>query len=450
MDENLSVDMNALLSEEDESPEEEEEEESTFHREIILQDNYSDGEGSDIEVDYEDGNHLLGEGPTDDTNHGKAVGQINPLAYGNERRVTFASEYSGMSANDPPENERAQKHVNFAVNPVMIPPNISHPPAFGETQKVSLLSVLPSSILGNAVAMSKYLSEYVSGQADLERQILSIKDPAKRKTFSEEIFPELMLTNAFRTLDTTQVAIEKASALAAKYANPPGALILLMHDVFLSIPTNTSITRLGIFYVYNHLIHKFGKSSSRDNGSFLEIGLNRFCIPAIMHSNRIKCTNTVHILTCINVWRHRQIYSSTVCDQLEAMISEKTSGEGNRIESHIDTNTYTVNSEVGSVRTLKHIFNMPMVDSSFEEAIKDFDYEGIIDTTNPKRDHILAEALAQGKYESFDYASRLSGQELILLHSGYLDLAALIEEGNRQFDILKQEMEEIKVNIDGT
>ncbi|KAK1934367.1 hypothetical protein X943_002797 [Babesia divergens] len=440
MDDNQLVEMSPL-SEEDVSPSEDEED-SAFHREIILQDNYSDEETGDGSGDQDASSQTSG-----DSNMNDRQGDTQVNVSGHEqKRVRFTDDHAATPVMFTNNGYRGPQPGLAGVLPS--PNTASGVTSFlsNGDAKMALLSSLPSSILGNAVAMSKYLSEYLSEHTDLESKLKNIQDPNKRRAFGEEIFPESALTNKFRTLDTTQVAIEEAAALAGKYPYPPGALIQLMHDVFVSMPTNAAVTRLGIFYVYNHLIHKFGTSSWTHPVSFLETGLRRFCIPAIMHSNRIHCTNTVHILTCINVWRQRQIYNAATCDQLESLISNQGARDAS-LESHTDTNMYTVNSEVGSVKTLKHIFNMPMVDPSFEEAIKGCDESSIIDTAAPNREQILAEAMAKGKYEAFDHSSRLSGQELILLHSSSIDLAALIEEGTKQFELLNQEIDDLQAKI---
>ncbi|GBE59884.1 hypothetical protein, conserved [Babesia ovata] len=421
-----------------------EDEDSTFHREIILQDNYSDADASDIPLDADETNSNHSHTAVEEASpKGETTAESNN--HGPERRVKFANDVITKS-------ESVEKLPGSVPTPGSIGLHIvtnykdsaAAQPA-QESANIGLLSFLPSSIIGNAVEMSKYLSEYVAAHPALEDKLRHIPDADKRKELGEEIFPESTLTNKFRTLDTTQVAIEEAASLAAKYPYPPGALMQLMHDVFVSIPTNAAVTRLGIFYVYNHLIHKFGKAWTHPI-SFLETGLKRFCIPAITHSNRIKCSNSVHIITCINVWRQRHIYDAGTCDYLEALVTS-TDPKSSMIEMQTDTNTYTVNSEVGGVNTLRHLFNMPLVDDSYKAAIDGINADDIADADAPMHNQALVDASDRGKYEAFDYSSRLTGQELILLHSSSLDLAALIEEGNKQFEILQNEIAELEAQI---
>ncbi|GIX65035.1 asparagine-rich protein, putative [Babesia caballi] len=424
----------------------EDDEDSTFHREIILQDNYSDTEASDHHVDTDGAAAVtgipqaFGQQEEAGTRHVASAARITQEP---ERRVKFAPDLVITPSSSFITTDCGAVSGGFGTPSAagFVDASVTHSPT--DAAKKALLSFLPSRIVGNAVEMSKYVSEFVAAHPDLEGKLQSISDPDKRKEFGEEIFPESLLANKFRTLDNTQAAIEDAAALAAKYPYPPGALMQLMHDVFVSIPTNSAVTRLGIFYVYNHLIHQFGKSSWTHPISFIETGLERFCIPAISHSNRIKCTNAVHIITCINVWRKRHIYSAQTCDQLEALVTSSESAPSS-IEAHTDTNTYTVNSEVGGVKTLGHIIAMPLVDGSFEEATSGVDESSILDPEGPLHEQSLAEAAASGKYEQFDYASRLSGQELILLHSSSLDLAALIEEGTKHIDMLHNEIVELE------
>ncbi|CDR96015.1 hypothetical protein, conserved [Babesia bigemina] len=421
-----------------------EDEDSTFHREIILQDNYSEADISDVPLDAEETNSNRSHTAVDE---GSAKEETAAETGNNapERRVRFASDVIIKPA--APENPPSVVFTPTNLGLHIATNYKDHAPAqpATETPNIGLLSFLPSSIIGNAVEMSKYLSEYVAAHPDLEDKLRHIPDADKRKELGEEIFPESALTNKFRTLDTTQAAIEGAASLAAKYPYPPGALMQLMHDVFVSIPTNAAVTRLGIFYVYNHLIHKFGKAWSHPI-SFLETGLKRFCIPAITHSNRIKCSNSVHIITCINVWRQRHIYDAATCDHLEALVTS-SDPKSSVMEMQTDTNTYTVNSEVGGVNTLRHLFNMPLVDDSFKAATEGINEEDLADADAPMHNQAVADAAERGRYEAFDYASRLTGQELILLHSSSLDLAALIEEGNKQFEILQNEIAQLEAQI---
>nr|BAN64427.1 conserved hypothetical protein [Babesia bovis] len=215
-----------------------------------------------------------------------------------------------------------------------------------------------------------------------------------------------------------------------------------MHDVFVSIPTNSSVTRLGIFYVYNHLLHKYGRVSRNNQPCFAEIGLRRFCIPAITHSSRIHCSNAVHIITCVNVWRQRRIYDSKTCETLESMVSSPSlSSTG---EAHKDTSTFSVNSEIGGLKTLRYIFRMPMVDARYEEAVDGIDVDDLINTECLMHNQMLHEAKSRNKYHLFDQVSRLSGQEIILMNSISLDLAGLIEEGGKHLAMLEKDISDIQ------
>ncbi|GFE55535.1 hypothetical protein BaOVIS_029390 [Babesia ovis] len=423
-------------------------EDSTFHREIILQDNYSDSDSSDAQLymdkESPDVSHLGSLGPSVDGS-GSALPSVGSNVHLSERRVKFADEVDYGSDTPLQYLESTGATRDDVYNIQYFDKSASMSPM--EQTNMDLLSLLPSSILGNAVEMSKYLSEYVAGHPELEDQLRHIADTDKRKDFGEQVFPESALTAQFRHIDTTQAAIEAAASLASRYTTPPGALMQLMHDVFVSIPTNAAVTRLGIFYVYNHLLHKFGGSTREGGASFADTGLKRFCIPAISHSSRIHCTNAVHMITCVNVWRQRRIYDGETCDRLESLLS--SSGKPSLVEAQMDTTTYTVNSEVGGLKTLSYLFKMPLVDSAYAEAIDGIDEQAIIDPDAPTQEQSVAQAVTKDKYALLDNTSRLSGQELILLHSSALDLAALVEEGEKQLELLQNEIAELEMEING-
>ncbi|ORM41334.1 uncharacterized protein BXIN_0775 [Babesia sp. Xinjiang] len=429
----------------------EDDEESAFHREIILQDNYSEEDDDDS-----DGDRPLGAyrayrraSPPNHRGYYGQRGGNGTLYMGG--RVQDRGRYVRFAQHPTHIPAMPFKHMGYGLptgNGVYTGYNVldaSAPPS-KETPNISLLSLLPSRIVGSAVEMSKYLSEYVAAHPDLEERLRNIPELDKRKEFGEQIFPESALTGRLRAIDTTQAAIEGAAALAARHPYPPGALMQLMHDIFVSIPTNAAATRLGIFYVYNHLVHKFVKASWDNKTSFVETGLNRFCIPAIMHINRIHCTTAVHIITCINVWRQRRIYDAETCDHLEELLNN-SDDKRSTIELQTDTTTYTVNSEVGAVKTLRYLFKMPLVDCSYEEAVEGVDEAAIADSAAPLHDKSVAEAASKDKYAAFDHVSRLSGQELILLHSSSLDLAALIEEGDKHLYMLDREIAELLSHV---
>ncbi|EKX72859.1 conserved hypothetical protein [Theileria equi strain WA] len=294
---------------------------------------------------------------------------------------------------------------------------------------------------GDIAHGSKYLIEYLKYHPDKRAGLDSIKDEYTRKKRYEEIFPEMELTKRLRMLDTTQIAIESFANLVMKYSYPPGPLLQLMYDVFITLPVPSFDTRLGIFYVYNHLIQLFTNVSMWSHPiSFTDAGLNRFCIPAIVYTNSIQCGNIHRICNCINIWKQRSIYPVDVCEKLENMAASSSVVT----ERH---SNFTIGEELGDLKVLYNILNMPLVDKAYNEAIANCDVEGII-TPGEDTKH-LDVALESNKDFLFNQASRLSGQELIILHSASLDLAALIEENDYNFTLLQKEIDKLAALLDG-
>ncbi|BAM41198.1 conserved hypothetical protein [Theileria orientalis strain Shintoku] len=288
---------------------------------------------------------------------------------------------------------------------------------------------------------SKYLSEYLQYHPDKSRQLSMLTDHASRRRKLEEIFPENELKTKLAALETTQISIEGFANGVIQYSYPPGPILQLLLDVFVSLPVNASSVRLAIFYVYNHLIQTFTNEKIwKYSVSFQYSGLDRFCIPAIIHTNRIKCNNIIHICNCINIWRQRAVYTREVCDKLEH-ISTNTSIIKNAPSVN---HNFNVNDELGYLNVLYHIFKMPLVNEAYNKAVSNCNVERLVNC-DPERDgEYMDELIELNKEQEFNEAGRLSGQELIIVNSACLDLGALIKENDHNFGVLSREISKLE------
>ncbi|XP_955079.1 uncharacterized protein TA04295 [Theileria annulata] len=284
----------------------------------------------------------------------------------------------------------------------------------------------------------KYVWEYLQYHPDKAKQFSVIVDHISRKKKLEEIFPEQFITQKISQLDTTQLSIESFSNYVMQFCYPPSPILQLFHDQFISAPVNNSTVRLAIFYVYNHLVQTFTNENIwRYNISFHFTGLDIFCIPCIIHTNKINCNNIIHICNCINIWRQRGIYSKEVCDKLENIT---TNSSIIKSDLTIQSTDFNVNDELGYLNVLYNIFKMPLVDKVYNSVTSKCDVNSII---NGENNEYLQEMINDGVEEDFTEAGRLSGQELIILNSACLDLGGMIKENDENFKILRKEISKL-------
>ncbi|EAN31128.1 RNA polymerase II-binding domain family protein [Theileria parva strain Muguga] len=284
----------------------------------------------------------------------------------------------------------------------------------------------------------KYVWEYLQYHPDKAKQFSVILDHNSRKKKLEEIFPEQFISHKISQLDTTQLSIESFANYVMQFCYPPSPILHLFHDKFVSAPVNNSTVRLAIFYVYNHLVQTFTNENVwRYKVSFHFPGLDIFCIPCIIHTNKINCNNIIHICNCINIWRQRGIYSREVCDKLENIT---TNSSIIKSDLKISSANFNVNDELGYLNVLYNIFKMPLVDKVYDNAASKCDVNRIIEGGD---NEYLQKMINEGVEEEFIEAGRLSGQELIILNSACLDLGGMIKENDENFKILRKEISKL-------